>query len=150
MIQREQLTQLGVAVVMFLIGALIYVIPDSSVGFVILGLALVQFGRVQRAEGWAVIDTGIGIWLVILGVMTLIAPEWGIPLLFITGGAQIARALGDLGMAIDLALVAFVAYSRNAPLWTVGILLVVAVGKVLFLLRDYVNQGTGSSQSQTA
>jgi hypothetical protein len=148
MIQRELLTQLGLAVVMFLIGALVYVIPDSSVGFVILALALVQFVRVQRAEGWAVIDTSIGGWLVILGVMTLIAPEWGIPLLLITGGIQIVRALDDLGMAINLALVAAVAYSRSAPLWSVGLLLVVAVGKVLFLLRDYLNQGTGGSQTQ--
>ena len=148
MIQRDQLTQFGLAIVMFLIGALVYVIPDSSVGIVILALALAQFVRVQRAEGWAVIDTSIGGWLVILGVMTLIAPEWGIPLLLITGGIQIARALDDLGMAINLALVAAVAYSRSAPLWAVGLLLVVAVGKVLFLLRDYRDQGTGGSQTQ--
>lgn len=149
MIQREQLVELGLAVVMFLIGALVYVIPDWSVGIVVSALALVQLVRVHLAEGWAILDTSVGIWLIVLGVMTMISPVWGIPLLLITGGVQLVRALGDLGMAIDLALVALVGYTREAPLWAVGLLALVVIGKVSFLLRDYFEEDR-STQSQPA
>ncbi|WP_254533288.1 hypothetical protein [Natrinema gelatinilyticum] len=149
MIQREQLVELGLAVVMFLIGALVYVIPDWNVGIVVLVLALSQLVRVHLTEDWAILDTSVGIWLLVLGVITMISPVWGVPLLFITGGVQLVRALGHFGMAIDLSLVALVGYTRNAPLWAVALLVAVAVGKVLFLLRDYFEKGR-SSQSQPA
>ena len=138
--QRERLVELGLAVVMFLIAALVYVIEDSNVGIAILGIAVVQFVRVRRFEGWAIEEMLIGGWLVILGVMTLIAPEWGIPLLLITGGVQLIRALGEVGVIVDLSLVAWLAYSRDAPLWTVALLLLVAAGKLFFLLREYASR----------
>lgn len=138
--QRERLVEFGLAVVMFLAAALVYVVEDSNVGFAIFGIAAIQFVRVHRRDGWAIEELLIGSWLVILGVMTLIAPEWGIPLLLITGGVQLIRALDEVGVIIDFTLVAWVAYSRGTPLWAVGVLVAVALGKLLFLLRGYFGQ----------
>jgi uncharacterized membrane protein len=137
MIQRTRLIELALAAVMFLVAALIYVVPDNQVGIAILGLAAVQFVRVQRHNGWAIEDLGVGVWLSILGVMTYISPVWGIPLLLITAGIQLIRALDEVGIIIDFALVAWVAYSRGTPDWAVAVLVVVAVGKLVFLVRNY-------------
>lgn len=149
MIQRQQLVEFGLAVVLFLIAGLVYVVQNSNVGFAILGLATVQFVRVRQSEGWAIEELFVGVWLVILGVMTLIAPEWGIPLLLITGGIQLIRALGEVGIIIDFTLLAWVAYSRETPLWAVGVLLLVAVGKLMFLLREYVEKRDSERSSPT-
>jgi hypothetical protein len=136
MLERDRLVTLGFALATFLVGALSWVLPVWLVGIGALALAVAQFVRVRLSDDWAIVETTLGIWLLLLAGTTVWTPAWGIPLLFITGGVQIAQALDDLGMAINLALVAGVAYWADAPLWAVAVVALVAVGKVLFIVRD--------------
>ena len=103
----------------------------------ILALGAFELETARRADNWAIADVLMGIWLCLLAGTTLVTPEWGIPLLFITAGAQLVRAAGDLGMALNLSLVAILAYSRGAPSWAAAILAIAALGKLLWFLREY-------------
>lgn len=138
MVERATYIDLGIAVLMFLVGALVVVIPGWSVGIAVFGLALIQFGRVYATQGWALVNQVIGVWLVVLSATTMITPAWGIPLLFITAGVQLVLALATLGVVVDLVLLAWVAYVRDTPFWTVAVLLIVAAGKLLWLAREHL------------
>ena len=76
-------------------------------------------------------------------------PEWGVPLLFIAGGVQLVRALGDVGMAINVALLAALAYARDSPDWAVAILVITAIGKVFWVLREYLRAGSFAESTAT-
>lgn len=142
MLQRDRLVELGLAIAIFLTATLVLVVPTWVVGTVALVLATGQLVRAQRTEGWAIVDTGFGLGLFILGAMTIVTPEWGVPLLFIAGGVQLVRALGDVGMAINLLLLAALAFVRGTPDWAVGILVVTAVGKALWVLNEHLSDGS--------
>lgn len=141
MINRETQFQLGLAIVMFVIAALVTVAPYWAVGVITIILSFGLFARVQLSEDWHLADAGVAFWLFLVGGTIAWTPAWGVPLLLITGGVQLYRALGQVGMAIDLALVALVAWYTDSPTWTIVLLLGVAVGKILWLLRDYLNHG---------
>ena len=135
MTQRTHPVRLGFALVLFVLGTLAMIVPSEAVGVAVLVSAAVQLGRAKRADGWAIVDSGVGVWLILLAGTILVTPAWGIPLLFITAGGQLVRSLGEIGMGLNLILLAAVAYARAAPSWTVALLVIVAVGKFLWYLR---------------
>jgi hypothetical protein len=140
---RDRLVALGLALVMFAIGALVAVdVPYLAIGVLVIALAVVQLVRVQRADDWAIVDTGMAFWLLLVGGTTIWTPAWGVPLLFVTAGIQLVQALDNLGMVINLTLVALLAYSRNAPNWVVALLLIVAAGKLFWMVRSYLGYGS--------
>lgn len=146
MAQRERRIALGYAVALFLIPALDFVsVPTVAIGVLALGLAAVMYGRVHLRDGWALGDLALTLWVTLVGLTTIVTPAWGVPLLFLSGGIQLFRALGDLGMAINLALLAFVAFVTDASIWAIVLLLAVAVGKVFWLVRDHLENGSAPS-----
>ena len=143
MMQRDRLIALGLALAMFVIGALVVVdVPYWIIGGLAIALAVAQLGRVQTAEDWSIADAGMAFWILLVGGTTVWTPAWGVPLLFVTAGVQLAIALEDLGMIINLTLLGLLAYSRNAPDWTVALLFVVAAGKLVWVVRDYLGHGS--------
>lgn len=142
MLDRDRFITFGFALALFVTGALVALdVPYWVIGTIGVAVAVVMIARVQYSEEWVIADAGMAFWIFLVGLTTIWTPAWGVPLLFVTAGVELVRALDDVGIAIDLALVAAVAYYSDAPLWTVVLLLLVAVGKVLWLLRDYDGQG---------
>ena len=137
MIHRDRLVALALALTMFALGTLTLFASAWIIAVGILALGAFELETARRADDWAIADVLMGIWLCLLAGTTLVTPEWGIPLLFITAGAQLVRAAGDLGMALNLSLVAILAYSRGAPSWAAAILAIAALGKHLWFLREY-------------
>jgi hypothetical protein len=149
MILRDRPVELGLALAIFVVAVLGSVVLTTVAGVLALALGTVLIGIAQRADEWAIVDLSFGVLLVLLGGTTLVTPEWGVPLLVIAGGVQLVRALGDVGMAINLVLLAALAFVRGTPDWAVGILVVVAVGKVAWILREQRRIGSSYESRPT-
>ncbi|AUV84167.1 hypothetical protein C2R22_21580 (plasmid) [Salinigranum rubrum] len=149
MLQRERFIELGLAIAIFSVASVVLVAPTWIVGVLALALAIGQLVRARRAEGWAIVDTGFGVFLLLLGGTTVVTPEWGVPLLYIAGGIQLTRAIGEVGMAINLALLAALAFARETPDWAVAILVIAAVGKALWVLQESLRDGSFAESMAT-
>jgi hypothetical protein len=111
------------ALAMFTIVSLYVAIPDWIVGALALVFPLYRSLQVYNADDWAVKELLLGTWFLIIALMTVITPAWGIPFLYLTAAVLLIGALGDIGMAIFMFLLALLAYSRNTPDPAVVILL---------------------------